>query len=79
MLNLMHRIAAGRLLAFIAALAMTLGGLFAFRALPVDAFPDVTPSLVQVFTETEGDGRLAETETDAFGFKFRVIGRQYLF
>jgi len=63
MLNLMHRIAAGRLLAFIAALAMTLGGLFAFRALPVDAFPDVTPSLVQVFTETEG---LAPEEVERY-------------
>lgn len=54
MFNLMHRIAGGRLLAGIAALAMTVGGLFAFRALPVDAFPDPSPSLVQVFTETEG-------------------------
>lgn len=54
MQNLMHRLAGGRLLAAIAALALTLGGLFAFRALPVDAFPDPSPSLVQVFTETEG-------------------------
>ena len=30
MLNLMHRLAGGRLLAAIAALALTLGGLFAF-------------------------------------------------
>ena len=52
--NLMHRLAGGRLLAVIAALALTIGGLFAFRALPVDAFPDPSPSLVQVFTETEG-------------------------
>ena len=54
MTDFMHRIAGGWLLASIAAFAMTIGGLFAFRALPVDAFPDVTPSLVQVFTETEG-------------------------
>lgn len=54
MQNLMHRLAGGRLLAAIAALALTIGGLFAFRALPVDAFPDPSPSLVQVFTETEG-------------------------
>ncbi len=52
--NLMHRLAGGRLLAAIAALALTIGGLFAFRSLPVDAFPDPSPSLVQVFTETEG-------------------------
>ena len=54
MIALMHRLAAGRLLAALAALALTLGGLFAFSALPVDAFPDPSPSLVQVFTETEG-------------------------
>jgi len=54
MQNLMHRLAGGRLLAAIAALILTLGGLFAFRGLPVDAFPDPSPSLVQVFTETEG-------------------------
>ncbi|KCZ86766.1 CzcA family heavy metal efflux protein, partial [Hyphomonas hirschiana VP5] len=54
MTSLMHHIAGGRLLAAIAVLALTLGGLFAFRALPVDAFPDPSPSLVQVFTETGG-------------------------
>ena len=59
----MHRIAGGRLLAAIAALAITLGGIYAFRALPVDAFPDVTPSLVQVFTETEG---LAPEEVERY-------------
>ena len=63
MQTLMHKIAGGRLLAVIAALALTLGGLFAFRALPVDAFPDVTPSLVQVFTETEG---LAPEEVERY-------------
>jgi len=63
MINFMHRIAGGRLLAAIAALAMTLGGLWAFRTLPVDAFPDVTPSLVQVFTETEG---LAPEEVERY-------------
>lgn len=56
MQNFMHRIAGGRLLATIFAIAMTIGGLFAFRDLPVDAFPDVTPALVQVFTETDGLG-----------------------
>ena len=54
MINLMHRLAGGRLLAAIAALALSIGGLFAFRSLPVDAFPDPSPSLVQVFTETDG-------------------------
>ena len=63
MQNLMHRLAGGRLLAAIAALALTIGGLFAFRALPVDAFPDPSPSLVQVFTETEG---LAPEEVERY-------------
>lgn len=63
MFNFMHRIAGGKLLAAIAALAITLGGIYAFRALPVDAFPDVTPSLVQVFTETEG---LAPEEVERY-------------
>ncbi len=54
MFDLMHRVAGGRLLAAIAVAAMALGGLFAFRSLPVDAFPDPSPALVQVFTETEG-------------------------
>lgn len=63
MFNFMHRIAGGKLLAAIAALAITLSGIYAFRALPVDAFPDVTPSLVQVFTETEG---LAPEEVERY-------------
>ena len=54
MFNLMHRLAGGQLLAVIAVIALAIGGLFAFRSLPVDAFPDPSPSLVQVFTETEG-------------------------
>lgn len=29
-------------------------GIYSYMALPVDAFPDVSPNLVQVFTETEG-------------------------
>ena len=36
------------------AICLMIGGLFATRHLPVDAFPDVTPVLVQVFTLTEG-------------------------
>ena len=63
MFKLMYHITAGRLLTAIAVLAMTLGGIAAFRALPVDAFPDVTPSLVQVFTETEG---LAPEEVERY-------------
>lgn len=59
----LRRIAGARALAALAVLAAAVGGLFAFRSLPVDAFPDVTPSLVQVFTETEG---LAPEEVERY-------------
>lgn len=38
-------------------------GVHAYRGLPVDAFPDVSPSLVQVFTVTEG---LAPEEVEKY-------------
>lgn len=63
MFKLMYHISRGGLLAGIAAFALSFGGIWAFSALPVDAFPDVTPSLVQVFTETEG---LAPEEVERY-------------
>ncbi len=50
------------LTAVIALLAMGAGG-FSYTRLPVDAFPDVSPNLVQVFTVTEG---LAPEEIEKF-------------
>ena len=38
-------------------------GWFSYKQLPVDAFPDVSPSLVQVFTVTEG---LAPEEVEQY-------------
>lgn len=54
---------ANRLLIIIFVVGLIGAGLVSFRSLPVDAFPDVTPSLVQVFTETEG---LAPEEVERY-------------
>ncbi len=35
-------------------LLVAAAGVHSYRSLPVDAFPDVSPNLVQVFTETQG-------------------------
>ncbi len=43
-----------RLLVLVAALMLMGAGFFAYTQLPVDAFPDVSPNLVQVFTVTSG-------------------------
>lgn len=43
-----------RLLILIAGFAVLGAGAWAYTRLPVDAYPDISPALVQVFTETEG-------------------------
>ncbi len=43
-----------RLLVLVLALVVSAAGFISYRNLPVDAFPDVSPNLVQVFTVTEG-------------------------
>jgi cobalt-zinc-cadmium resistance protein CzcA len=43
-----------RLLVLIVALGLVVAGAWAYSRLPVDAYPDISPALVQVFTETEG-------------------------
>lgn len=52
-----------RLLILVIAALVIGAGWFAYRRLPVDAFPDVSPNLVQVFTVTEG---LAPEEIEKF-------------
>ena len=52
-----------RLLICILAVGVLAAGLQSYRDLPVDAFPDVSPTLVQVFTETEG---LAPEEVERY-------------
>jgi cobalt-zinc-cadmium resistance protein CzcA len=51
-----------RLLVLVGSAAIVGGGYVALRGLPVDAFPDVSPVLVQVVTESPG---LAPQETEA--------------
>ncbi len=43
-----------RLLVLVLGLVVTIAGFRSYLGLPVDAFPDVSPNLVQIFTETEG-------------------------
>ncbi|MFQ5455874.1 MAG: efflux RND transporter permease subunit [Nitrospirota bacterium] len=52
-----------RLLMIVLGILVLAGGFYSYRQLPVDAFPDVTPALVQVFTETEG---LAPEEVEKY-------------
>jgi heavy metal efflux system protein len=52
-----------RLLVLVMGTLVAAAGLYAYQQLPVDAFPDVSPNLVQVFTETEG---LAPEEIEKF-------------
>ncbi|MCB9466034.1 MAG: efflux RND transporter permease subunit [Candidatus Eisenbacteria bacterium] len=54
---------ANRLLMAVLAVLVMGGGYLAYLRLPVDAFPDVSPNLVQVFTVTEG---LAPEEVETF-------------
>ncbi len=51
------------LLVSVLALLMMGAGYYSYRQLPVDAFPDVSPNLVQVFTVTEG---LAPEEIETY-------------
>ena len=52
-----------RLMMIVMAMLVMAAGWWSYERLPVDAFPDVSPNLVQVFTVTEG---LAPEEVEAF-------------
>jgi heavy metal efflux system protein len=52
-----------RLLVLAFSILVVTAGYYSYLKLPVDAFPDVSPSLVQVFTETEG---LAPEEVEKY-------------
>lgn len=52
-----------RLVIVVLTLLVIVAGYFSYTKLPVDAFPDVSPNLVQVFTTTEG---LAPEEVEKY-------------
>ncbi len=61
--KIIHFVLHNRLLMSVVGIMVMVAGFFSYRGLPVDAFPDVTPALVQVFTETEG---LAPEEVEKY-------------
>ena len=52
-----------KLLVLVLGAIVIVAGWWTYRGLPIDAFPDVSPSLVQVFTVTEG---LAPAEVERY-------------
>jgi len=63
MIRFVQSILGQGLLLVIAGIALMVAGYNSYKSLPVDAFPDVTPALVQVFTETDG---LAPEEVERY-------------
>lgn len=63
MRHLIEWVTRSRLLVVVCALGVMGAGYQSYRHLPVDAFPDVSPALVQVFVETDG---LAPEEIEKF-------------
>ena len=61
--KLIHFVLRSRLLMGVLGVLVLAAGWFSYKQLPIDAFPDVTPALVQVFTETEG---LAPEEVEKY-------------
>lgn len=61
--GLIRRVLASRLLVMLLAVLLMAAGWVSYRGLPVDAFPDVSPNLVQIFTLTEG---LAPEEIETY-------------
>lgn len=61
--KLMYFVLRNRMLMSVLCVLVLAAGYYSYKQLPVDAFPDVTPNLVQVFTETEG---LAPEEVEKY-------------
>jgi cobalt-zinc-cadmium resistance protein CzcA len=60
---LIRRVLSSRLLVMVLAVFFMGAGVLSYLRLPVDAFPDVSPNLVQIFTVTEG---LAPEEVETY-------------
>ena len=54
--HLVDAVLRNKLVVILFTIAVMAGGFWSYRQLPVDAFPDVSPVLVQVFTVTDGLG-----------------------
>lgn len=54
MKNTIEFVLKNRLTILVLGIAVLVAGFFSYQQLPIDAFPDVSPSLVQVFAVTEG-------------------------
>ena len=52
--QIIDKVLKNRLTIIILVAAVTLYGYFSFREVPIDSFPDVSPTLVQVFTSSPG-------------------------
>ncbi len=52
--KLINFVLRNKLLMIVLGILILSGGYFSYKQLPIDAFPDVSPALVQVFTVTEG-------------------------
>ncbi len=61
--NFFRFVLKNRMLMIILAVVLMVAGVYSYGKIPIDAFPDVSPNLVQVFTQTEG---LAPEEVEKY-------------
>ncbi|HEB72808.1 MAG TPA: efflux RND transporter permease subunit [Nitrospirae bacterium] len=61
--RIINFVLSNRLLVTVMSLMVMVAGYYGYTQLPIDAFPDVSPNLVQIFTETEG---LAPEEVEKY-------------
>ncbi|VAX16784.1 Cobalt-zinc-cadmium resistance protein CzcA; Cation efflux system protein CusA [hydrothermal vent metagenome] len=61
--QIINFVLSNRLLVAVMSIMVMIAGYYSYTKLPIDAFPDVSPNLVQIFTETEG---LAPEEVEKY-------------